>query len=188
MKTLKKMPKETTPAFSAFKSYYESGENRSITELAKRLKKPVKLLEGWSEKWKWQERIDNFNESNTKENHALIVHSIEDISKIKNKKETEVARTLLTFLDLFSRKIETDIDNLEEMKLDELIKLITNYSKTMPLLLDTIYTLTGAKKDNEQNIFLGKISGFIQQNENALCLAQNLLELCNENMKTQKKK
>lgn len=52
-----KMPEESTKAFEAFARYRDLGAQRSLSKAAAELGKSKPLLEGWSSKYSWQERI-----------------------------------------------------------------------------------------------------------------------------------
>lgn len=54
---------ETEPAYSAFRVYLDMGpqDERNITEVARRLKKSTSLIQGWSSRHSWRERVAAFD-------------------------------------------------------------------------------------------------------------------------------
>ena len=54
---------ESTPAFEAFSTYLNMGNERTLRRLAQELNKSLTLVGKWSSTWNWQERIrayDNY--------------------------------------------------------------------------------------------------------------------------------
>ncbi len=61
LKPWDKQPGETEPAYTAFLAYLHMNETskfRNVCELSRTLAKSRQLLDGWKQKWKWQERVD----------------------------------------------------------------------------------------------------------------------------------
>jgi hypothetical protein len=52
-----RLPGESGPAFQAFRSYRELGSARSTRRVAQELGKSKALVQRWSSRWRWQERI-----------------------------------------------------------------------------------------------------------------------------------
>jgi multidrug efflux pump subunit AcrA (membrane-fusion protein) len=55
-----RQPKETAPAYAAFRCYLELGPDRSLAKAGRALGKSKNLMEGWSTKWNWVERVAAF--------------------------------------------------------------------------------------------------------------------------------
>ena len=56
-------PKESNPAFAAFRCYVEMGEKRSVRKVADQLDKSRTMVGRWSKRWKWPERVRNYTKS-----------------------------------------------------------------------------------------------------------------------------
>lgn len=55
-KPWEQQPKESGPAFEAFSTYRDLGPGRTITAVAKKLRKSDSLLRRWKNTWNWRER------------------------------------------------------------------------------------------------------------------------------------
>lgn len=60
-----RQPKETTPAFEAFRCYLEMGPARSTGKVAQELGKSKTLIDRWSSRWSWVERVREFESRET---------------------------------------------------------------------------------------------------------------------------
>lgn len=52
-----RQPKETAVAFEAFRSYLEMGPTRSVAKVGEALGKSKTLIDRWSSRWSWVERV-----------------------------------------------------------------------------------------------------------------------------------
>jgi len=52
-----RLPYESTKAYNAFRVYAEMGDKRSLRAVGQKLGKSTTIIERWSSKWKWRERI-----------------------------------------------------------------------------------------------------------------------------------
>ena len=52
-----RQPRETAKAYEAFCVYRDLGPNRSLRRAAQKLEKSLSLIERWSKRWGWQERL-----------------------------------------------------------------------------------------------------------------------------------
>lgn len=60
-----RQPKETGPAFEAFRCYLEMGPSRSVHKVARQLSKSDTLIKRWSSRWSWVERTRKFESQET---------------------------------------------------------------------------------------------------------------------------
>lgn len=56
-----RFPGETPRAFSAFITYFQLGQNRSLQAVADKLGEQLPTVKNWSSKYDWSERINHFN-------------------------------------------------------------------------------------------------------------------------------
>ena len=59
-------PKETAKAFEAFSLYLELGPARSLAAVARKLGKSEGLIERWSRRHHWGERIDEHGQAHAR--------------------------------------------------------------------------------------------------------------------------
>lgn len=52
-----RQPKETAVAFEAFRAYLEMGPSRSVAKVGQALGKSKTLIDRWSSRWDWVERV-----------------------------------------------------------------------------------------------------------------------------------
>jgi len=57
-----KLMVESTPAFSAFVLYRDAGERRSLARVSEECGKSVSLVERWSARWHWSERVKLYDD------------------------------------------------------------------------------------------------------------------------------
>jgi hypothetical protein len=57
-----RQPGESDKAFAAFQCFLDLGEERTITEVAKRLSKSRQLIDGWRSKFGWRERAAEYDD------------------------------------------------------------------------------------------------------------------------------
>lgn len=55
------LPGESGVAYAAFKAYLELGDERSLTKVAAVVKKSIPLMNRWSARWKWKNRVQAWN-------------------------------------------------------------------------------------------------------------------------------
>lgn len=80
--------KETAKAYEAFRCYLEMGTDRSTAKTARALGKSKTLIDGWCSKWKWVERVREF------EGEAIAAVDqglLEEIAK-RSKRQAEISQ------------------------------------------------------------------------------------------------
>lgn len=58
---MERLPGETPRAFGAFLTYFHLGHGRSLQGVADRLDEVLPTVKKWSSKYRWRERINDFN-------------------------------------------------------------------------------------------------------------------------------
>jgi hypothetical protein len=79
-KAFERMPRETDPAWFAFKKYRDM-EKRSLIKLGKSLGKSRALVEGWSSKWRWRERVVAWDRAADDRARAASLDEIEEMQR-----------------------------------------------------------------------------------------------------------
>jgi len=59
--SFEKQPKESAKAFAAFSLYLGLGEQRSLEAVGQKLGKSKALMERWSKRYHWFERVDSYS-------------------------------------------------------------------------------------------------------------------------------
>ncbi len=65
LKSFEQQNGESIQAFAAFRAYLEMGDDRSTRAVAQKLGKSSALMMRWSARWKWPDRIREYNKSLT---------------------------------------------------------------------------------------------------------------------------
>ena len=68
-----RQPGESEPAFAAFTVYRDMAEKRSLREVGRQLGKSRALIERWSSKWNWQERVRAYDNDLQKQQHVQAI-------------------------------------------------------------------------------------------------------------------
>ena len=125
---------ESSQAFEAFSLYLKMGEKRSLRSLAQRLGKSSALMNRWSSRWNWQERLRAYEndlrrqeiEADRKDRKAMRERQIKtamlmqkkaDEALDKIKPEELTPRAILEYikagaeLERLNRVIEDDTDS-----------------------------------------------------------------------------
>ena len=75
---------ESAQAYEAFDHYLKQGDNRSLSRLGQELGKSKTLLERWSSRWHWQERIRQYT------NEVRRIEFAEDQKKLKSMRQRQM--------------------------------------------------------------------------------------------------
>jgi hypothetical protein len=119
-----KQAKESRQAYEAFCLYRESGEKIAPDNFAENSNSESENINSWRKKWNWEERREMFLDYVARfacggdEGRAVGAGS-------------ESKDLLKLIISIINRKISDNQSDLEQLKLDELIKLAASYSKTM---------------------------------------------------------
>jgi hypothetical protein len=84
--SFEQQPKESAKAFSAFKTYLDLGAERSLAAVAEKHGKSKTMIERWSRRWNWQERISAHGQ------HLALVER-EAIESVAMEKAVDWSRT-----------------------------------------------------------------------------------------------
>lgn len=139
---------ESHKAFEAFHEYCLLGKDRSIRKVAQSLNKSVALLGKWSSKWKWKERVLEYD-------NMLIRQEVESakegIAEMR-KRQIEIGKYFQSKgVDAIKRKVKED----DSLKAEELRDLLTLVTKGMQMeteaRLSGLEVLTGNKSEDGNN-------------------------------------
>ena len=114
-KPWERLDEESTPAYAAFKEYRDMGEERSIAKVAKKLGKSDKLLERWSAKHDWGNRVMAWDDAIE---HRASENLLNEIAKMRARQRKQALKMQLKGLNLL------DGINQGDAKLSEIVSLM----------------------------------------------------------------
>jgi hypothetical protein len=130
------MEKETEKAKEAFAIYQNLGEDRTVEKVASIMNKRVNVITNWKNKWKWDERIKEMNTTHSGDkNFESLINEHAELS-------LQISKSLETLIEALTEKLTGEENKLGDMNLDDLVKLINNYIKSIPQVLDYIQSYT----------------------------------------------
>jgi hypothetical protein len=116
-------PKETAPAFEAFRTYLEAGPGRSTAKVARALGKSKTLIDRWSSRNGWQARVREFEATATR---VVDDAHLTEIAR-RARRQAEIAQLHGEATALVARavvqKIAADPNVLNGLALDELLRI-----------------------------------------------------------------
>jgi hypothetical protein len=119
------MEKETEKAQEAFKIYWELGDERTVEKVASKLNKRKHIIVTWKDKWDWDKRI---KKSDTNTDGEL---NFESLINEHTEMSLQISKSLETLIELLTEKLSNSDKYLGDMDLDDLVKLINNYIKSI---------------------------------------------------------
>ena len=66
---------ESSPAFAAFNTYLRMGADRSLRKLSVEIGKNVNLINSWSSRWYWQERVREYEDDLAKKARRAAINA-----------------------------------------------------------------------------------------------------------------
>jgi hypothetical protein len=72
---------ETTPAWQAFRTYRDMGEERSFHKVAEKLSKSDTLMKRWASRWKWVVRVSAWDEHVDKRRQEATITKQEEMAR-----------------------------------------------------------------------------------------------------------
>ncbi|MBI5325286.1 MAG: hypothetical protein HZB41_08460 [Ignavibacteriae bacterium] len=163
---MKKVTEGEKEAFLIFKNL---GDDRSIEKVAKKLHKSKTTIGNWSIKGQWDKKIKDEHKSED---------SFSDFESLLNEHKEmsiQISKSLETLIEVFTEKLSGSDNSLESMNIDDLVKLINNYIKSIPQVLEYIQSISikPVKEKEIQNSF--SICKLINMDETALNLSLEIL-------------
>lgn len=116
-------PDESAPAFDAFRRYLEMGPQRSTAKVARACGKQKSLMDRWSSRWRWVQRVREFEAEATRTADSAHLDAI----AARSKRQAEIAQLHGEATALVAREVVQRItkapDVLGGLPLDELLRL-----------------------------------------------------------------
>lgn len=172
--------KETYIQFDCFCEYRDSEIMRDLDKLAGEKNKGIKQIRNWVKKFNWEQRASDFDDLISNIKQGTIKKQITGLGEKQVSQIIEVADSLENMAEAIKEKMQVTADDIDEKKLEALLKLISSYMKSMT----DIQKLFQMLRDNpiDSNIKTEKFpfERIIINDEKSYKLAKDLLIRINE--------
>lgn len=146
-----RQPKETTPAFEAFRCYLEMGPSRSLHRVAQALSKSDTLIKRWSSQWKWVQRVREFESRET----AVKDDAHMDALAKRSQRQAEIAQLHGEATALVAREVvkrvqkaqQTGKDPFEGLTDEELLRIEASMARAHNRVVSTERLALGLTTD-----------------------------------------
>lgn len=163
------MYKESQIAKEVYLFYQNLGDERNIEEVSLKMNRPKQQIKYWKDKWDWDKRIKESNISFGNEtNFESLINEHTEMS-------LQISKSLEKLIEVLAEKLSNSDKYLGDMNLDDLVKLINNYIKSIPQVFDYIqsFKLTPIKEKELKESF--SICKKVCEDEVALNLSLDIL-------------
>lgn len=143
-----RQPKETAPAYEAFRCYLEQGTTRSTAAVARALGKSKTLTDRWCSRWSWVERVRAFDsQAGQVADQATL-----DVLAVRAKRQAEIAQLHGEVTALVAREVvrrtQSDPKWLEKLDSDELLRVEAAMARAHNRVVVTERLALGISTDN----------------------------------------
>jgi len=124
-KPWERQPAETEKAYTAFRAYLDLGPERTLEAVGQKLGKSTTLLEKWSSRWKWVERVRAYGSHMFRQTDLM--------------REREARSSIITWrepLEELSKIIRANPDDLHKLRYADKIKALELLGKHHRLWTD----------------------------------------------------
>jgi len=130
--------KETSKAYKAFCEYRDLGLDRSLSKLTQELDVSKTHLGNWSSKYNWVERVEAFDDYIEARVRDSNEKAIVEMRSRHARQSHELQEALALPLQVLNRRLEnnSDLSELEKLKIDELIRLVAQSAKSLKQLTE----------------------------------------------------
>lgn len=143
-----RQPKETPPAFEAFRLYLELGPARSTAKVARQLGKSKTLMDRWSSRDRWVARAAAWEAHQAEHADATWLDEIQQ----RTKRHAEIAalhgEALVLPARELMRRLQTDPKLLERLDTDTLIRLEATSARAYNRVVVTERLARGMSTEN----------------------------------------
>lgn len=163
------MKKESKNAKEGYILYRDMGNDRTIEKVAEIMKSRLYVVKKWKDEWNWDERLNGENQSSM--NSMNIKSMLDEHMEMS----LQISKSLEKIIEIFTEKITKSDEYFNKMELDDLIKLLNNYIKSIPQVLDYLQDFACKpikEKEIEETFSIYKL---ISKDEPAMKLSLELL-------------
>lgn len=97
---------ETYKAYEAYKHYQDMGDERSLEAVSRYLSKSKQLMQGWSSRWHWQNRITAWNRFKQQTTEAAVRQQQQRNASVWAERESEIRENEWKMSQLLLAKAE----------------------------------------------------------------------------------
>lgn len=137
MRPWERQSRESAQAFEAFSTYLELGADRSLAEVGRRLGKSKALMDRWSSRWRWVERVYDWDLHLDRKKRTAQAAEAEKMGK-RQAQQAEAMQQVLTMPVLAVQKKlaggdrDAVLGELQSLPLGALIDMVRQCSMTYP--------------------------------------------------------
>ena len=128
---------ESEKAFEAFALYRDMGTDRTITAVVNELGKSRSLIDRWKDRWKWKERVKEYDVDNDRKAKKAVEKSITEMYSRQTKIALQIQAKALEALNTLDPK------DMSIRDIKEYIKMATD--------LERLTRVASAPRDEQPN-------------------------------------
>ncbi len=135
---------ESAPAFEAFALYRDLGPSRSINLVGRELSKSASLIGRWSAKWRWIERVDEWDRHQDERRRAAESAAVDEMSHRHADAVQVQIEALVAPATALLRRLEEDPASLSALDTKDLALLVSKSARPLSQLLEAERKALGA--------------------------------------------
>jgi hypothetical protein len=180
MRSWDKQKKESYEQFEAFSVYRDNSDHRDLNLIAVAFSKSLKQVTNWYDKFNWKSRAEKFDTLLNNGNKNSFHKQLCSLGEKQAMQIIEVADSLDDLSKAIKDKLILQSEKVDEKNLEQLLKLISSYMKSMSdiqKIFQMLRTIPFNINEKEEKYPFEKI---IQNDDEAFLLASKLLSRINE--------
>lgn len=169
----KRLKGESKRAYDNLQAYLSLGNTRNMKKTMELTKKSSSNLYRQYKRWNWEKRALEYDYYiNSKE--FEYENQFNEINTSQLKLSIDFATAIQTVLSHIKQKIDNKLDDINDMQLDEILKLSSNLSKIIPETFKALKLLidNNTYRKNQKRNIINKVIN----DKNAFSQSQKLLE------------
>jgi hypothetical protein len=180
MRSWDKQKKESYEQFEVFTFFRDNPDHRDLNAISVAFSKTLKQLTNWSERFNWKSRTEEYDSLLNSESKNSLHKQLSYLGEKQAMQIIEIADSLDDLSKAIKNKMILQSDKIDEKKLEQLLKLISSYMKSMTdiqKIFQMLRTIPFNINKKEEKYPFEKI---IHDDKEAFLLASNLLSRVNE--------
>ncbi len=152
---------EDSTQYLAFNIYLDLSDKRSFRKTASLANISLRNIFNWAKKWCWKERASAYDNNLIEEKRKIFWKEFKNSGKNHSDNIKKISLIYHKLIELINNKTVEELNQMSEMKLPELLKLIKSIDNVLPSLSENAASnLNLIKKEKEEpgnSLELGKI-------------------------------